>query len=331
MLSTQLRSTIRTRYNRRMKILMAGPRGFCAGVDRAVDTVERALAIVGPPLFVKHEIIHNKPVCEGLRERGVVFTDDLNDVPRGSLVVFSAHGSAPSDYALAESRDLQILDATCPLVTKIHLEVRKYLKKGYGIIYIGHHGHVETLATMGQAPGQLHLVTNLDEIADLDDPDNEQLIYLTQTTLSIDETRALVIALKAKFPRLQDPPTSDICYATQNRQDAIKEVCKDADVCFVVGSITSSNSKSLRSVAESMGVRAYLIDGPDEISDEMLVGAEVVAVTGGASAPESVIQSVVSRIKGGDDCGVEPVIVRDEHMDFRVPQSLIALELRHSK
>ncbi len=314
-----------------MKILMAGPRGFCAGVDRAVDTVERALALVGAPLYVKHEIIHNKPVCEGLRARGVVFTDDLNDVPEGSLVVFSAHGSAPSDYALAESRGLQVLDATCPLVTKIHLEVRKYLKKGFGIIYIGHHGHVETLATLGQAPGQLHLVTNLEEVEALTDPGNDQLIYLTQTTLSIDETRGLVNALKAKFPRLQDPPTSDICYATQNRQDAIKEVCQSADVCFVVGSQTSSNSKSLRSVAEAMGVRAYLIDGPDEITEDMVVGAKTVAVTGGASAPEDVIQSVVLKIKSYDDFGVEPVIIREEHMDFRVPQSLIALEQRFVK
>ena len=314
-----------------MKILMAGPRGFCAGVDRAVDTVERALAVVGAPLYVKHEIIHNKPVCEGLRARGVVFTDDLNDVPEGSLVVFSAHGSAPSDYALAESRGLQVLDATCPLVTKIHLEVRKYLKKGFGIIYIGHHGHVETLATLGQAPGQLHLVTNLEEVEALTDPGNDQLIYLTQTTLSIDETRGLVNALKAKFPRLQDPPTSDICYATQNRQDAIKEVCQSADVCFVVGSQTSSNSKSLRSVAEAMGVRAYLIDGPDEITEDMVVGAKTVAVTGGASAPEEVIQSVVLKIRSYDDFGVEPVIIREEHMDFRVPQSLIALEQRFVK
>jgi len=314
-----------------MKILMAGPRGFCAGVDRAVDTVERALAVVGAPLYVKHEIIHNKPVCEDLMARGVVFTDDLMDVPLGSLVVFSAHGSSPADYALAESRSLQVLDATCPLVTKIHLEVRKYLKKGYGIIYIGHHGHVETLATLGQAPGHLHLVTNLDEVAALNDPGTEHLIYLTQTTLSIDETRELVVALKAKFPRLQDPPTSDICYATQNRQDAIKEVCRTADVCFVVGSQTSSNSKSLRSVAEAMGVRAYLIDGPDEITDEMLEGAGVVAVTGGASAPEAVIQSVVQRVKSQDECAVEPVIIRDEHMDFRVPQALIALEQRRNK
>jgi 4-hydroxy-3-methylbut-2-enyl diphosphate reductase len=312
-----------------MKILMAGPRGFCAGVDRAVDTVERALAVVGAPLYVKHEIIHNKPVCESLKERGVIFTDDLTDVPVGSLVVFSAHGSAPFDYALAESRSLQVLDATCPLVTKIHLEVRKYLKKGFGIIYIGHHGHVETIGTLGQAPGQLHLVTNLDEVEALADPGTPDLIYLTQTTLSIDETRGLVDALKVRFPRLQDPPTSDICYATQNRQDAIKEVCRTADVCFVVGSQTSSNSKSLRNVAESMGVRAYLIDGPDEITDEMLEGVSVVALTGGASAPEAVIQSVVARISAYTDCGVEPVVVRDEHMDFRVPQSLIALEQRH--
>jgi len=308
---------------------MAGPRGFCAGVDRAVDTVERALAVVGAPLYVKHEIIHNKPVCESLKERGVIFTDDLTDVPIGSLVVFSAHGSAPVDYALAESRSLQVLDATCPLVTKIHLEVRKYLKKGYGIVYIGHHGHVETIGTLGQAPGQLHLVTNLDEVAALADPGNDDLIYLTQTTLSIDETREIVDALKVKFPRLQDPPSSDICYATQNRQDAIKEVCRTADVCFVVGSQTSSNSKSLRSVAESMGVRAYLIDGPDEITNAMLDGVSVVALTGGASAPEAVIQSVVARISAYAECGVEPVIVREEHMDFRVPQSLITLEQRY--
>ena len=312
-----------------MKIMMAGPRGFCAGVDRAIDTVERALAVVGAPLYVKHEIIHNKPVCESLKARGVVFTDDLTDVPVGSLVVFSAHGSAPADYAVAESRSLQILDATCPLVTKIHLEVRKYLKRGFGVIYIGHHGHVETTGTLGQAPGQLHLVTNLEEVAALGDPGNDALIYLTQTTLSIDETRGIVDALKAKFPRLQDPPSSDICYATQNRQDAIKEVCRTADVCFVVGSQTSSNSKSLRSVAEGMGVKAYLIDGPDEISDAMLEGATVVAITGGASAPEEVIQRVVARINAFQECSVEPVIVREEHMDFRVPQSLIALEQRH--
>jgi 4-hydroxy-3-methylbut-2-enyl diphosphate reductase len=314
-----------------MKILMAGPRGFCAGVDRAVDTVERALTVVGAPLYVKHEIIHNRTVCDGLKERGVIFTDDLTDVPEGSLVVFSAHGSSPADFSLAESRSLQILDATCPLVTKIHLEVRKYLKKGYGIIYIGHHGHVETIGTMGQAPGQLHLVTNLAEVNALKDPGNENLIYLTQTTLSIDETRDLVAALKNKFPRLQDPPTSDICYATQNRQDAIKAVCQTADVCFVVGSQTSSNSKSLRAVAESLGVTAYLIDGPDEISDSMLIDADVIAVTGGASAPEEVIQSVVSRIKAYKDCNVDAVVVRDEHMDFRVPQSLIALEQRFQK
>jgi 4-hydroxy-3-methylbut-2-enyl diphosphate reductase len=312
-----------------MMILMAGPRGFCAGVDRAIDTVERALAVVGAPLYVKHEIIHNKPVCESLMSRGVVFTDDLTDVPVGSLVVFSAHGSAPADYSVAESRSLQVLDATCPLVTKIHLEVRKYLKRGFGVIYIGHHGHVETAGTLGQAPGQLHLVTNLEEVAALGDPGNDALIYLTQTTLSIDETRGIVDALKAKFPRLQDPPSSDICYATQNRQDAIKEVCKTADVCFVVGSQTSSNSKSLRSVAEGMGVKAYLIDGPDEISDAMLEGATVVAITGGASAPEEVIQQVVARINAFQECSVEPVIVREEHMDFRVPQSLIALEQRH--
>lgn len=309
-----------------MRIRIAGPRGFCAGVDRAIETVERALAIVGAPLYVRHEIIHNKTVCEDMVARGVVFTDDLNDIPVDSLVVLSAHGCAPDVYALAKARNLQVLDATCPLVTKIHLEVRKYIKRGYGIIYIGHHGHVETIGTLGQAPGRVHLVTTTEEAAALADPENLDLIYLTQTTLSIDETQGIVDVLKTRFPRLQDPPSSDICYATQNRQDAAKVVCNGADVCFIIGSQTSSNSQSLLRVAQSLGVRSFLIDGPDEIMDEYMHGVHVVAITGGASAPEAIIQSVVAKICTFGDASIEEVTVREEHFDFRVPQSLIALE-----
>ncbi len=209
-----------------MNVLLVGPRGFCAGVDRAVEIVELALKIHGAPLWVRHEIVHNETVVERLRAKGVVFTDILEEIPRGAPVVFSAHGAAPDAFEAARERGLDVIDATCPLVTKIHLEVRKYLKRGYGILYIGHHGHVETIGTLGQAPGRLSLVTNTEEAQTVADPGNDNLIYLTQTTLSLDETADIVAVLKRRFPRLEDPPTSDICYATQNRQDAVTELAR---------------------------------------------------------------------------------------------------------
>lgn len=309
-----------------MKVLLAAPRGFCAGVDRAIEIVEMALEVYGAPIYVRHEIIHNEHVVRRLREKGAIFTDDLSDVPHGSTLVFSAHGVSPAVRAEADARQLSVIDATCPLVTKIHLEVHKFLKRSYGIFYIGHRGHVETEGTLGEAPGKLILVTHEDEVADLPDPPEEKLIYLTQTTLSIDETQGIVDALRQRFPRLSNPPSSDICYATQNRQDAVKQLAKRADVVLVVGSRTSSNSRSLRQVAELHGVRAYLIDGAENITGEMITGREaVVGVTAGASAPEDIVQGVIAELRqrGAED--VEEFVLLEEDMEFKLPPGLIEL------
>ncbi|MGC4043510.1 MAG: 4-hydroxy-3-methylbut-2-enyl diphosphate reductase [Armatimonas sp.] len=314
-----------------MKVLLTGPRGFCAGVVRAVEIVETALEVYGAPLFVRHEIVHNWTVVERLRQKGVVFTDDLAEVPKGANLIFSAHGVSPAVKAEAQERNLNVVDGTCPLVTKIHLEVLKFLKRGYGIFYIGHKGHVEAEGTLGQAPGRLTLVCDESEVATLPEPTEEKLIYLTQTTLSIDETAGIVAALKARFPRLEDPPGSDICYATQNRQDAVKLLAKHADTIIVVGSTTSSNSKSLRQVAEAHGARSFLIDGPADLTDAMLEGAQVVGVTAGASAPEDVVQAVVARIRtlgGGEDIvPLEDFIVLEEDVEFKLPPALTRLKM----
>ena len=310
-----------------MKALLASPRGFCAGVDRAIEVVEEALAIFGAPIYVRHEIVHNEHVVERLRRQGAIFTDDLQEVPEGSVLIFSAHGVSPAVRAEAKARHLRVIDATCPLVTKIHLEVHKYLKRGYGIFYIGHRGHVETEGTLGEAPGRLHLVTEISEVDTLPELPEEKLIYLTQTTLSIDETRGIVEALKARFPRLQDPPTGDICYATQNRQDAIKVIAPRSDVVLVIGSQTSSNTKSLWRVAESLGTRAYLIGGAEDITSTMLAGAETVGVTSGASAPENRVQDVVRALKLHGVNTVEEVQIREEDVAFTLPRELIQLRM----
>lgn len=313
-----------------MKALLASPRGFCAGVDRAIDVVEQALEIFGAPIYVRHEIVHNEYVVERLRRLGAVFTDDLMTVPAGSVLVFSAHGVAPAVRDEARARGLRVIDATCPLVTKIHLEVHKFLRRGYGIFYIGHKGHVETEGTLGEAPGRLHLVTSVGEVADLPNPPEDKLIYLTQTTLSIDETADIVRALKARFPRMENPPTGDICYATQNRQDAIKVIAPLSDVVLVIGSQTSSNTKSLRNVAEMLGARAYLIGGPEDISDSMLLGAHSVGVTSGASAPEDRVQAVLEALKQRGVSVVEDVHIRDENVAFTMPRELIQLKMAHA-
>jgi 4-hydroxy-3-methylbut-2-enyl diphosphate reductase len=314
-----------------MYALLASPRGFCAGVDRAIEVVEQALEIFGPPVYVRHEIVHNEHVVERLRRRGAVFTDDLSDVPPGSVLIFSAHGVAPAVRTEAADRGLRVIDATCPLVTKIHLEVHKFLKRGYGIIYIGHRGHVETEGTLGEAPGRLHLVCDLADVSALPELPEEKLIYLTQTTLSIDETSDIVQALKARFPRLQDPPTGDICYATQNRQDAIKVIAPRSDVVLVIGSQTSSNTKSLRQVAESLGARAYLIGGAEDITDAMMSGASSVGVTSGASAPEDRVQGVIDELRRRGVGNVEEVHVRDEDVAFVLPRELVQLKMaRHA-
>ncbi len=310
-----------------MKALLASPRGFCAGVDRAIDVVEEALEIFGAPVYVRHEIVHNEHVVDRLRRRGAVFTDDLADVPEGSVLIFSAHGVAPAVRTEATARGLQVIDATCPLVTKIHLEVHKFLRRGYGIFYIGHKGHVETEGTLGEAPGHLHLVTEVSEVAGLPEPPEVRLIYLTQTTLSIDETADIVQALRARFPRLEDPPTGDICYATQNRQDAIKVIAPRSDVVLVIGSQTSSNTKSLRQVAETLGARAYLIGGREDITGDMLAGAETVGVTSGASAPEDRVQGVLDELRARGVSAVEEIKIRDEDVAFTPPREMKLLRM----
>ncbi len=308
-----------------MNVLLAAPRGFCAGVDRAIEIVEMALEVYGAPIYVRHEIIHNEHVVGRLRAMGAVFTDHLSDVPRGANLVFSAHGVSPAVRAEAAERGLNVIDATCPLVTKIHLEVHKYLKRGYGIFYIGHRGHVETEGTLGEAPGRLTLVVHADEVASLPEPPEDKLIFLTQTTLSIDETRDIVDALKHRFPRMEMPPTDDICYATQNRQDAVKALAERADTIFVVGSDTSSNSRSLRQVAAAHGTRAFLIDDATNITDAMLAGANTVGVTAGASAPEDIVQGVVSALRDRGADSVEEFVLLREDVEFKAPPGLVAL------
>ncbi len=310
-----------------MKLLLARPRGFCAGVDRAIDAVEKTLEVFGAPVYVRHEIVHNDVVVADLRAKGAIFTDDLDEVPEGSVLVFSAHGVSPAVREHAVARNLRVIDATCPLVTKIHLEVHKYLNRGYGIFFIGHRGHVETEGTLGEAPGQLHLVTHVDEVAALVEPVEDRLTYLTQTTLSVDETADIVAALKARFPRLENPPTDDICYATQNRQDAIKVIAPQSDVVFVIGSNSSSNTRSLRQVAESLGTPAFLIGKPSDISDQMLDGAEVIGLTSGASAPESQVTEIVEQLKRRGVTDVREIVLRDENVSFTAPRELIGLTM----
>jgi 4-hydroxy-3-methylbut-2-en-1-yl diphosphate reductase len=303
---------------------MASPRGFCAGVDRAIEVVEQVLELFGAPIYVRHEIVHNEFVVANLRNKGAIFTDDLDDIPAGSVVVFSAHGVSPAVRQQAKARSLQVIDATCPLVTKIHLEVHKYLKRGYGIFYIGHHGHVETEGTLGEAPGLLRLVTNLDEALHVDAPIGERLIYLTQTTLSIDETSDIVAALKSRFPILEDPPAGDICYATQNRQDAIKAIAPRSDMVLVIGSQTSSNTRSLCQVAESCGTRSLLVGSVDDLNDDVFVGVETVGVTSGASAPEEQVSLILNDLMRRGATDVELVKVRDENVSFVLPRELTA-------
>jgi 4-hydroxy-3-methylbut-2-enyl diphosphate reductase len=308
-----------------MKLLLARPRGFCAGVDRAIDAVEKAIELFGAPVWVRHEIVHNDVVVAQMRAKGAIFTDDLSEVPDGSVLIFSAHGVAPAVRAEAAQRRLRVIDATCPLVTKIHLEVHKYLRRGYGIFFIGHRGHVETEGTLGEAPGRMTLVTSVDEVGALDNPVEAHLTYLTQTTLSVDETAQIVTALRARFPRLEDPPSDDICYATQNRQDAMKVIAPRCDTVFVIGSRTSSNTRSLRQVAETFGCRAFLIGHPSDITDGMLAGCEVIGLSSGASAPESQLAEILDELRRRGVSEVEEVVVREEAMSFVPPRELIAL------
>ncbi len=308
-----------------MKVLLANPRGFCAGVVRAIDIVDIALQKFPPPVYVRKEIVHNKAVVEDFRARGVVFIDHLDEAPSGSLVIFSAHGVSPEVRETARKRGLRVIDATCPLVTKVHLEVHRFLREGYSLVLIGHKEHDEVVGTMGEAPGQIRLVESVEDVNALDVPDPDRIMILTQTTLSLDETRDIMLAVRRRFPKAQTPPKDDICYATQNRQDAVKELMRrGVDVLLVVGSKNSSNSQRLVDVALQAGCRAHLIDSADEIREEWVRDARAVGVTAGASAPEHLVTGVLSLLEKKYRGRVEEVVVREENVHFSLPKELAA-------
>lgn len=309
-----------------MKVLLANPRGFCAGVDRAIEIVERALRLFGAPIYVRHEVVHNRFVVEGLRAKGAVFVDALAQVPDGATVIFSAHGVPQEVRHEAAGRHLKVFDATCPLVTKVHMEVRRHLRAGHECVLIGHAGHPEVEGTMGQADaenaGTMYLVECVEDVARLPVRDADHLAYVTQTTLSVDDTASIIAALRARFPALQGPKTDDICYATQNRQDAVKTLARCCDVVLVVGSPNSSNSNRLCEIAEKQGVAAHLVDSPEHIDPAWLRDKSWVGVTAGASAPEVLVQQVVSHLKGWGAEAVEEYAGRSETISFALPAEL---------
>ena len=307
-----------------MKVYLASPRGFCAGVDRAIEMVERALELFGAPIYVRHEVVHNRFVVDDLRKKGAVFVDELAEVPSGATVIFSAHGVPQAVRSEAATRGLTIYDATCPLVTKVHIEVARYRKAGIECVLIGHAGHPEVEGTMGQARDGIYLVETIEDVASVNVRDPQNLAYVTQTTLSVDDTTRIVAALRKRFPNISSPKKDDICYATQNRQDAVKRLATFCDVVLVVGSQNSSNSNRLREVAEAQGARAYMIDGPDDIGKEWLVGTEKVGLTAGASAPEILVQNVIDclRLWGAEIVLGEPN--KSEGVIFPLPKELRA-------
>ncbi|MFE8072817.1 4-hydroxy-3-methylbut-2-enyl diphosphate reductase [Marinobacteraceae bacterium S3BR75-40.1] len=309
-----------------MQIRLANPRGFCAGVDRAIEIVNRALEVFGAPIYVRHEVVHNRFVVDDLRQRGAVFVDELHEVPDDALVIFSAHGVSQQVQQEARDRGLKVFDATCPLVTKVHMEVMRYSREGRECILIGHAGHPEVEGTMGQYDAsqgeRIYLVEDVDDVAKLEVQDPQNLAYVTQTTLSMDDTARVIDALRERFPAILGPRKDDICYATQNRQDAVKQLAEGCDVMLVVGSPNSSNSNRLRELAERMGTPAYLIDGAEQIESEWLASAKVVGITAGASAPEVLVGQVVSRLRelGGEL--PEEVAGREENIVFSMPREL---------
>ena len=305
-----------------MRILLASPRGFCAGVDRAIEIVEQALARFGPPVYVRHEIVHNRHVVDSLKAKGAVFVDDPHDAPRGALLIYSAHGVSPAVREVADAQGLRTIDATCPLVTKVHLEAQRFAREGYEIVLVGHAGHVEVEGTMGHAPERMRLVENARDVASLAVAQPSKLAVLTQTTLSVDDTRAVTDALRARFPEIRLPRKDDICYATQNRQNAVKELVREADLVLVVGAPESSNSNRLVEIAQKAGVAAHLVQSASDVRAEWLSGVATVGVTAGASAPESVVQDVVARLRalGGAESRVESQPIVDEGVVFQLPK-----------
>jgi 4-hydroxy-3-methylbut-2-enyl diphosphate reductase len=305
-----------------MEILLANPRGFCAGVDRAIEIVERALALHGAPIYVRHEVVHNKFVVDNLRKKGAVFIEDLADVPSGSILIFSAHGVSQAVRQEAEARGLTVFDATCPLVTKVHIEVTRMRAQGKEIVMIGHAGHPEVEGTMGQGQGGMYLVESPDDVRKLKVNDENNLAFVTQTTLSVDDASAIITALKARFPNIVGPKKDDICYATQNRQDAVKLLSKQCDVVIVVGSPNSSNSNRLREVARNLNIPAYLVDDASGLQAEWLQGKQHVGISAGASAPEVLVQEVIARLQQMGASNVRELQGISENVVFPLPKSL---------
>jgi|ERR1043166_707540 4-hydroxy-3-methylbut-2-enyl diphosphate reductase len=303
-----------------MNVVLANPRGFCAGVDRAVKIVDLALEVFGPPVYVRREIVHNSHVVNELRAKGAIFVQELEEVPAGAVAILSAHGVAPSVYEQAKGRGLQLIDATCPLVTKVHLEVHRFVRQGYHIVLIGHAGHDEVIGTMGQAPGHITLVENESQARTVSLPSNQRLVVLTQTTLGVDDTASVMTALRERFPLLELPPTDDICYATQNRQDAVKAMAdRKIDVLLVVGSRNSSNAARLVEVGVARGIAGYLIDRAEEIEPAWVVSAKNVGVTAGASTPEHVVLAVLQRLQELGGAKIELCSMAEEDTVFQLP------------
>lgn len=309
-----------------MEVLLANPRGFCAGVDRAIAIVEKSLEAFGAPIYVRHEVVHNRYVVEGLKERGAVFVDELSEVPDGATVIFSAHGVSQAVRSEAEARNLTVYDATCPLVTKVHMEVSRLGRQGFDVVLIGHAGHPEVEGTMGQwrkgNSGRIHLIERIEQVAGLQPGQPGKLAYVTQTTLSVDDTKAIIHALRLRFPNIEGPRKDDICYATQNRQDAVRRLADQVDVVLVVGSHNSSNSNRLRELAAKQGTPAWLIDGPECIDDAWLDGVERVGLTAGASAPEQLVRDVLDHLRAHGADTVRQLDGEPESIVFALPREL---------
>lgn len=305
-----------------MKIILANPRGFCAGVNMAIESLEKALGLFGAPLYVYHEIVHNRPIVERFRGRGVVFVDDISEVPDGGTVLYSAHGVSPVIRQQSAARNLRAIDATCPLVTKVHKEAVQFAKEGYTIVLIGHEGHDEVIGTMGEAPASMVLVETAADVEALTLPADAKLAFLTQTTLSVDEAKIVIDAIKKKYPQVVGPNKDDICYATQNRQEAVRDIVPEADVVLVLGSQNSSNSQRLAEIARTTGKAAHLIDRVTELRDEWFTPADTVLVTAGASAPEDHVQDCVEYLQRKFGATVETRVVREENVSFKLPLEL---------
>ena len=310
---------------RPLQVLLEKPRGFCAGVVRAVDIVERALQIYGRPVYVRHEIVHNKHVVDSLKSKGAVFVEDVDEVPTGAVTIFSAHGVSRKVEKDALGRELHVIDATCPLVSKVHKEAQRYSSKDYEIVLIGHHGHPEVEGTMGQVPGKVHLVQTLEDVSKLEPRDAGKLAYVTQTTLSVDDTRHIIKALRDRFPDIVGPDVKDICYATQNRQGVVREMAARADVILVVGAEYSSNSNRLREIGTEAGVASYLIPDASVLDPAWLVNAQTVGITAGASAPEELVQGLIQRLAELFDVNVSELETVAENIQFKLPHELAAL------